>query len=127
MLKYSWGNLKVPKTTLIINMSSAEECPAKDQCPFSRGSGVEGKDGKCYALKAERQYPLVRAARKAQTEYWRSHTNEPSVLLYQVYEKTSKALCCVPSLHHFMPMPCRFQGLLHSVFMENILVIMPWT
>ena len=76
MLKYSWGNLKVPKTTLIINMSSAEECPAKDQCPFSKGSGVEGKDGKCYALKAERQYPSVREARKTQTEYWKSHSNK---------------------------------------------------
>ena len=90
-MRYSWGNSKLPTTTLIINMSSAEECPMKHVCPFAKGSGVKGKDGKCYALKAERMYPNVRSSRAAQTEWWRSNNNTNKLLaikdLWRVHPK----------------------------------------
>ena len=74
-MRYSFGNSKLPTSTIIINMSSAEECPMRHVCPFAVGSGVEGKDGKCYALKAARMYPNVKESRKFQTEYWRTTDN----------------------------------------------------
>ena len=50
-IKVSNGNAKIGEDTIIINMNSATDCP-------SRQSGLCQLDnpGKCYALKAERQY-----------------------------------------------------------------------
>lgn len=66
-LEYSAGNLKVPRSTMIINMGPAANCPAgkKDLCKFY-------KNKKCYAMKAERAYKESRAFRKRQAEYWQS-------------------------------------------------------
>ena len=43
------GNKKLPKSTIIYNLSSATDCPCKAFCPHYI-------DGSCYALKAEKQY-----------------------------------------------------------------------
>jgi hypothetical protein len=74
MNSYGFGNKKLPSSTLIINMSSAQECSMREQCQFS-AKEFSG-NGKCYALKAERMYPNVRNSRALQTEYWRTTDNK---------------------------------------------------
>jgi hypothetical protein len=64
MFKYSIGNHKIGKDTLIFNMGPAIACPALNL----RMCQVPPK--KCYALKAERQYPQVLPFRRAQARYW---------------------------------------------------------
>lgn len=51
--KVSFGNKKLPPSTLIFNLPAVETCPGKTE--FCRT--------KCYALKAQRQYKATRAAR----------------------------------------------------------------
>ena len=55
------GNYKLPESTWIFNSCSATDCPSKAlglcQCPE-----------KCYALKAEKQYPNVKPYRDRQLE-----------------------------------------------------------
>ena len=71
MFKYSIGNKKLGKDTLIFNMGPATGCPSK-----ARGF-CQVPDGKCYALKAERCYPGCLPYRKAQARYWiGSHEKE---------------------------------------------------
>jgi len=59
----TFGNGKLPKSTIIFNMSSATDCTSKrmGQCLCS---------SKCYAMKAERLYPQVLPYRNRQNEYW---------------------------------------------------------
>lgn len=59
------GNRKIGKDTLILNMTSATDCPAKEFCQLADTS-------KCYALKAERLYPRVLPYRRNQTLQWDS-------------------------------------------------------
>jgi hypothetical protein len=68
MLKISNENKKIGKDTLIINITSATDCPSKrlGLC------NIEGN--KCYALKAERLYPQVLPYRRAQERIWSYHT-----------------------------------------------------
>ena len=47
---FTYGNSKLPKSTLIVNLSSAENCP-------SRKRGLCEIEDKCYARKCERIYP----------------------------------------------------------------------
>jgi hypothetical protein len=63
MLKYSIGNRKIGKNTLIINMGPAKTCPAKLKNMCSLCSI-------CYAKKAERLYPQVLPYRQQQAAYW---------------------------------------------------------
>jgi len=63
-LEMSRGNTKLPKTTAIFNLSSATDCP-------SRKLGLCKLCGKCYALKAERQYKQVKPYRDRQEKYWK--------------------------------------------------------
>jgi len=68
MFKYSIGNKKLGKDTLIFNMGPATTCP-------SRARGLcQVPAGKCYALKAERCYPACLPYREAQEMYWRTHS-----------------------------------------------------
>lgn len=53
-LKVSFGNKKLPKTTMIFNLPAIKTCPGK----------TEFCEKYCYALKAERLYPQVYPARK---------------------------------------------------------------
>ncbi len=63
------GNHKIGSDTLILNMTSATDCPSK-----VLGLCKLGK--KCYAMKAERQYPQILPYRRAQEEYWGHSTAE---------------------------------------------------
>ena len=67
MIKVSRGNHKLGKDTLILNITSAAACP-------SRALGMCKIATKCYAVKAERQYPAVRPYREDQTRIWDSMT-----------------------------------------------------
>ena len=64
-IKVSNENRKIGKDTFIINMNSAKDCP-------SRLNGLCQLDNpdKCYALKAERQYPSCLPYRKSQEIIW---------------------------------------------------------
>lgn len=66
-MEFSNGNLKLGKDTLIFNMSSATDCPAKEHCLVKE---------KCYALKAEKQYPAVLPYRRRQEEAWKTEPVE---------------------------------------------------
>lgn len=69
MLKF--GNHKLGDDTAIFNMGTATDCPSRKRglCEVSN-QGI-----KCYALKAEQQYPkTVPAARERQKEYWQTHS-----------------------------------------------------
>jgi len=59
----TFGNKKLPKSTMIFNMSTAKECP-------SRKLGLCQNVGICYALKAEIQYPAVAPFRHRQYKYY---------------------------------------------------------
>jgi hypothetical protein len=62
------GNLKIPSTTAIFNMSSATDCPS-----MRLGLCKAAKKGvKCYARKSEYEYhPFVLPFRRRQEAYWR--------------------------------------------------------
>lgn len=52
---FMYGNLKLPPSTMIINLTSAFDCPAADHCPFHVEKKGEGEGG-CYAGDIENQY-----------------------------------------------------------------------
>ena len=62
-LKISNGNSKIGKDTLILNITSATDCPSKKL-------GLCKHADKCYAMKAERQYKQVLPFRREQTMQW---------------------------------------------------------
>lgn len=67
MIKF--GNHKLGDDTAIFNMGTAADCPSRKLGLCN----VTNKGFKCYALKAEQQYPnTVPNARKRQENYWRS-------------------------------------------------------
>ena len=70
-LNISFGNHKLGDNILIINMGTATDCPsAKLGLCNAINNGI-----KCYALKAEIQYPnTVPNYRYKQFEYWRNNT-----------------------------------------------------
>ena len=57
------GNTKVGKDTVILNFNSAGDCPAMKL-------GLCAVGFKCYALKAEKQYPACLPYRRRQENYW---------------------------------------------------------
>ena len=59
----AFGNKKLPATTAIFNIGSATTCPSK---ALSLCALVD----KCYAMKAERQYPAAKPYRDRQLSYW---------------------------------------------------------
>jgi len=61
VIELKFGNSKLPRTTMIFNMSSAEHCPAKGFC-------LVRKD--CYARPPEKAYPACQPYRERQKEYW---------------------------------------------------------
>lgn len=68
------GNLKIPRTTAIFNMSSATDCPSR-----KLGLCKAVVDGKhiCYAIRSENSSrPYVLPYRRRQEAYWKSVTPE---------------------------------------------------
>ncbi len=65
-IRVSFGNLKIGKDTMILNMGSATDCPAMKLglCPLPNP-----KD--CYAMQPERSWPNVLPYRRKQEEYWK--------------------------------------------------------
>ena len=59
---YTIGNRKIGKDTVIMNLTTATDCPAKDKCIIRNV---------CYALSAERLRPNVLAFRRRQEELWK--------------------------------------------------------
>lgn len=73
MIKLKFGNHKLPDNTAIFNMGTAMDCPSKQLGLCD----VVNKGIRCYAEKAELQYPnTVPAYRTAQQTYWRNNTAE---------------------------------------------------
>lgn len=73
----SAGNLKIPKTTAIFNMSSATDCPSKalGLC------AAQNAGAKCYAKKSEvASRPHVLPHRRKQEYYWRHITADKFAL-----------------------------------------------
>jgi len=65
-LELARGNKKLPHSTAIFNLGSAKKCPsAKLGLCQMANTGV-----RCYALKAETQYPAVYPYRVRQLDYW---------------------------------------------------------
>lgn len=62
-LEVAIGNHKNGSDTLVINFNSATDCPAMKL-------GLCAVDFKCYAMKAERQYPACLPYRRRQEAYW---------------------------------------------------------
>ena len=65
MFPASRGNRKIGRDTLIINITSATDCPSRrlGMCPLDNPD-------RCYALKAERLYPQCLPYRRRQTKLW---------------------------------------------------------
>ena len=72
-LRLKFGNHKLGDDTAIINMGTSKDCPSR-----KLGMCKPVLDGiKCYAEKAEVQYPsTVPKAREEQERYWKSSTIE---------------------------------------------------
>lgn len=68
---YKIGNKKIGQDTLIFNMQPAQKCYCDKMglCQFGQNG-----NGKCYALRNERQYPSVREYRNRQMKYWQNST-----------------------------------------------------
>ena len=68
VLKLTFGNMKLPKTTAIFNVCGAHECPSDilGLCTL----GLSGNK-KCYALKGYRNMAGHRSFYNAQRDYWK--------------------------------------------------------
>jgi len=65
-IKFTKGNQKLPKTTYILNMTSATDCPSRTMglCP------IVNDGGECYAKRPERFRPGCLPFREYQHEAW---------------------------------------------------------
>lgn len=71
------GNIKIPKSTAIFNMSSANDCPS---LKLNLCKACVGEKNFCYALKSEYEYrPNVLPYRRRQQMYWLTTTAEQFV------------------------------------------------
>lgn len=69
-VKVSIGNHKNGTDTMIINITSARDCPSLKLGLCQLGKKIRKKLHKCYARKAERQYPQVLPYRRCQARIW---------------------------------------------------------
>jgi hypothetical protein len=65
-MEFSKGNTKIGRNTLIFNMGPAKTCPS-----LKLGLCQLDCPGKCYAHKAEVQYPAVLPYRQRQAKSWK--------------------------------------------------------
>lgn len=79
------GNKKLPKTTYILNMGSATDCPS-----LKLGLCQAGKA--CYAMKAEKQYPACLPARRNDEKAWNAlPANEIALQLCKASQRANDA------------------------------------
>ena len=77
------GNRKVGRDTLIFNMNSGTDCPAKKL-------GLCKLVKECYCMKAERQYPAVLPFRRRQEKAWDSTTAQDFASAFMEVAKSKK-------------------------------------
>lgn len=84
-LGLTFGNAKIGKDTIIINLNSATNCPSArlGLCPL--GPKRFNGDGSCYALKAEKFYPQSIAFRALQSIQW--DLLEPETIADEIFKK----------------------------------------
>ena len=70
------GNMKLPKSTYVVNMNSATDCPSAKLGLCVMAPKELGGNGKCYALKAEIQYPACLPARRKDEIAWDTTSGE---------------------------------------------------
>lgn len=84
----SSGNLKLPTTTAIFNMSSATDCPS---LKLGLCKAMVGDKSVCYAMKAELPYrPDVLPYRRRQEDYWKNISAEEFVVQFLMIQSTKK-------------------------------------
>ena len=82
------GNIKIPRSTAIFNMSSATDCASLKlgkckACILSKD--LKTLKNVCYAMKAERSYrPMVLPYRRRQELFWKSVTAKDFVIQFLV-------------------------------------------
>ena len=69
---FAYGNTKIPRSTLIVNLTSAENCPSKKH-------GLCQVVGCCYALKCERIYPNYKH-KNLVMEHWLNTTSTENII-----------------------------------------------
>ena len=81
------GNMKLPNTTLIFNMSSALRCPADNLglCGLGRNGNRS-----CYAMKGYRKCATHQAFYRDQEKYWKSCTAEEFVEMIRGVERRAR-------------------------------------
>lgn len=75
---FAYGNTKIPRSTLIVNLTSAENCPSKQR-------GLCKVANWCYALKCERIYPGYRNKNLVMERWMSLATTEDIVTLMCAY------------------------------------------
>ena len=86
---FSYGNSKLPKSTLIVNLSSAENCP-------SRKRGLCEIEDKCYARKCERIYPNYKKKNLIVEEWFNSASDDDIInfMDYSIEDAPVKVIYC---------------------------------
>lgn len=75
---FSYGNTKIPESTLIVNLTLAQNCPSKQQ-------GLCSCSGFCYALKSERIYKNYLNKNLQMEEFLNCASNENIIQLMEAY------------------------------------------
>lgn len=90
----SFGNSKLPKTTMIINITSAHDCPSRrmGMCQLDK-CGIGSK--KCYALNTERFRSNTLVFRRRQTKWWNQTVQQCVDSFYAMLRKTRRKITAV--------------------------------
>lgn len=74
----TYGNSKLPKSTLIFNHTTATECPSKEFCPYVK---------QCYARRDERNYKNYRFRNERNREWFKTATIDDLKAVLGMYIK----------------------------------------
>jgi hypothetical protein len=90
----TFGNKKLPETTMIINITSATDCPSRalGMCQLDH-CGIGSR--KCYALKAEKFRPSTLAHRRKQQAWWDQPTVDMTESFFQMRSKMRRKVTAV--------------------------------
>lgn len=72
----TYGNAKLPQTTLIFNHTTATECPSIEFCPYVKH---------CYARRDERNYTNYRKRNERNREWFKTATIEDIKEVFRLY------------------------------------------
>lgn len=91
-VSFSNGNAKLPNNILIVNFTSAMNCPAWNECLVKHA---------CYARAGEKKQPSAFRGNENKSLFWRASENDPTLLKYLMefircycfnYTKTAKEI-----------------------------------